>query len=110
MLHLLLVLGCAVETTDTADTADTAADVVGDETAGQANFDATCSGCHNADGTGGVDIGGTPSADLTARVPALTDADLEDRIMNGFNTAMPSQFTDEQDVADVIAYLRATFP
>lgn len=30
--------------------------------------------------------------------------------MNGFGTAMPSQYTDPQDVADVIAYLRVTFP
>lgn len=114
MLHLLLVLGCAGETTDSADTADTAgdtaADVVGDATVGAGHFTDTCAGCHGADGTGGIDIGGTPSADLTARVPALTDAELEDRITNGFNTAMPAQFNDAQDVADVIAYLRATFP
>ena len=106
MLHLLLVLGCAGETTDTADTAG----VVGDATVGAGHFTDTCAGCHGDDGTGGIDIGGTASADLTARVPALSDADLEDRIMNGFNTAMPAQFTDAQDVADVVAYLRETFP
>ena len=82
---------------------------VGDATSGETLF-ATCSGCHLADGTGGVDIAGTPSADLTVRVPSLSDSELEDRIMNGFNTAMPAQYSDPQDVADVIAYLRATFP
>ena len=89
------------------DTGSTGA-VTGDATSGEALF-SSCAGCHGADGTGGIDIGGTPSADLTARVPALSDADLEDVIMNGFNTAMPAQYTDAQDVADVVAYLRATF-
>lgn len=107
MLHLLLVLGCAVETTDTADTA---AAVVGDADAGGVLYGETCAGCHNADGSGGVDIGGTLSADHRVRVPALTDDELDDIIRNGFGTAMPGQYSDDQDVADVIAYLRVTFP
>ena len=51
-----------------------------------------------------------PAAVRFLRVPALTDTEIADRIMNGFGTAMPSQYTDPQDVADVIAYLRVTFP
>ena len=101
MLHTLLFLACAGGKTDSS--------VTGDAANGETLF-GNCAGCHGADGTGGIDIGGTPSADLTAKVPALTDAELEDRIMNGFGTAMPSQYTDAQDVADVIAYLRETFP
>ena len=104
MLLILMTIACNGEIDDTGGSA-----VVGDAVSGETLF-GTCAGCHGADGTGGSDIGGTPSADLTVRVPAKTDAELEDTIENGFGTAMPSQYTDEQDVADVIAYLRATFP
>ena len=48
MLRLLLVLGCAGETTDTADTAG----VVGDATVGAGHFTDTCAGCHGAQGDG----------------------------------------------------------
>jgi mono/diheme cytochrome c family protein len=115
MLVLFLALGCSSpsdketggDTSATGD--DTSAAVTGDAANGEALF-SSCAGCHNADGSGGVDIGGTPSADLRVRVPALSDSELSDRIMNGFGTAMPAQYSDAQDVADVIAYLRATFP
>ena len=93
-----------------ADTdADTDADVTGDAARGETLF-SSCAGCHGADGTGGFDIGGTLSADLTVRVPALTDEELSNIIKDGYGTAMPSQYTDAQDIADVIAYLRVTFP
>ena len=106
MLFLLLAVGCSGGKTDGDDTAGS---VVGDADSGEALF-SSCAGCHGADGTGGTDIGGTPSADLTVRVPAKTDAELEDTIINGFGSAMPGQYTEAQDVADVIAYLRVTFP
>lgn len=105
MIFALTLFACAPETDDSADTGDGGGDAV----AGADLFN-SCAGCHNADGTGGVDIGGTLSADLTVRAPALSDADLADRIENGFGTAMPSQYTDPVDVADVVAYLRETFP
>jgi mono/diheme cytochrome c family protein len=101
---LLLAIACGGDKVN-----DDTSGITGDATAGEALF-SSCAGCHGADGTGGIDIGGTASADLTVRVPALSDADLDGVIMDGFGTAMPSQYTDEQDVADVIAYLRATFP
>ena len=106
MLVLLTLFACAPESDDSADTSDGGGDAV----AGAELFGGTCKNCHGADGTGGVDISGTHSADLTVRAPALSDAELADRIENGFGTAMPSQFTDPADVADVIAYLRDTFP
>lgn len=43
-------------------------------------------------------------------MPAKSDAELADITENGFGTAMPAQYTEPQDVADVIAYLRMTFP
>lgn len=90
-------------------TSDTS-DVVGDSATGSELYSATCAGCHGADGVGGLDVGGTPSANLTERVPALDDEALTNAISAGVGTAMPSQYTDTQDIADVIAYLRATFP
>jgi mono/diheme cytochrome c family protein len=76
---------------------------------GEALF-GSCAGCHGADGTGGIDIGGTPSTDLTVSVPAKTDAELEDIIKNGYGSAMPAQYSDAGEIADLIAYLRVTFP
>jgi mono/diheme cytochrome c family protein len=105
MILLLLTLACTGTITDTG----TDTDIVGDQAAGATLFSA-CAGCHGTDGIGGDDIGGTPSADLTAKVPALTDTELANIIESGFGSAMPSQYTDAQDVADVVAYLRATFP
>ena len=119
MLTLLLAFACsggskdsgATDTsTDSGTTGTTGTTVVGDAANGGTLFGGSCAGCHGPDGTGGIDIGGTLSADLTVKVPSLTDEELGDLIMNGFNTAMPPQYTDAQDVADVIAYLRATFP
>jgi len=82
LLLSLTFLGCGTSTSggtddDTADNGD----VVGDAANGEVLFSGSCAGCHNSDGTGGVDIGGTPSADLTVRGPAKTDAELEDTIM-----------------------------
>lgn len=110
-LMLTLLVACAGgDDTDMTDTdTDTSAEIVGDAANGATLFE-SCTGCHGADGSGGIDIGGTASANLTTRVPAMTDADLEAAISGGVGTAMPSQYTDAQDIADVIAHLRATFP
>ena len=102
---LLLALACG----NKDQTADDTGAITGDPANGETLF-ANCAGCHGATGEGGIDIGGTPSADLTVRVPAMTDAELEGVIADGFGSAMPSQYTDEQDIADVVAYLRQTFP
>ncbi|MDP2307962.1 MAG: cytochrome c [Pseudomonadota bacterium] len=85
-------------------------DVVGDSATGSELYIATCATCHRSDGVGGLDIGGTPSADLSVRVPALDDEALTTVISDGFGTAMPSQYTGTQDIADVIAFLRLSFP
>lgn len=82
--------------------------LVGDSASGATLYAAACEGCHGADGTLGTDIGGTASADLSVRVPAMEDDDIADQIENG-GSAMPAQYDDPQDIADVIAYLRATF-
>jgi mono/diheme cytochrome c family protein len=94
---------------DSGKTDDSTGGTGGDPVNGEALF-GSCAGCHGADGTGGIDIGGTPSTDLTQSVPTKTDTELEDIIKNGYGTAMPAQYSDAQDIADLIAYMRQTFP
>jgi mono/diheme cytochrome c family protein len=55
-----------------------------------------CSHCHDASG-------------LAKRADALDDETLASVIENGFG-AMPAQNLDEQQIADVIAYLRSVSP
>jgi len=81
----------------------------GDATAGAAIYSSTCVGCHGADGQLGVDMGGTPSSDLTAVVPALSDAQITTAVQDG-KGAMPAMGTSDADMPDLLAYLRATFP
>lgn len=102
VLLSLSLMGCGDKDADDSG-------LEGDVTRGETLY-ASCTACHGADGSGGIDIGGTTSPDLHFEIPDQTDAELEDIIINGYGTAMPSQYTDPQDVADVIAYLRVTFP
>lgn len=74
-----------------------------------AKFDESCGGCHGADGTGGIDIGGTPSANLTERVPAMTDEEIATVVTDGKGN-MPAQLATDDEVEHMIEYLRATFP
>ncbi|MBM4393396.1 MAG: cytochrome c [Deltaproteobacteria bacterium] len=93
---------------------DTAQDTSAGDTAHE-HFDAasyfggSCAGCHNADGSGGIDIGGTPSADLRARVPAMSDDEIATVVTEGKGT-MPAQLSTDDEVEHMIEYLRATFP
>ncbi len=108
MLMVMLMVACTGPG-DSGKTDDSSGGGGGDVTNGESLF-GSCAGCHGADGTGGIDIGGTPSTDLTVSVPARTDAELEEIIKNGYGTAMPGQYSDAQEIADLIAYLRVTFP
>jgi mono/diheme cytochrome c family protein len=85
------------------------ADLVGDPAAGKTIFSQTCaqSNCHGPDGTGS-----DPSSsadDLNQVVPGLSDAEIEVRIKEGFGLMAPVGGLSNQDVADVIAYVRQTF-
>jgi mono/diheme cytochrome c family protein len=77
-----------------------------DVTQGDAVYQANCTTCHGNDGMG------TPTApSLFERVPPMTDQALAERLILGKpGTIMPSwaQLTDQQ-LADLRAYLRATF-
>jgi mono/diheme cytochrome c family protein len=109
LILLLSLFGCASDDTmaDAGETGD--GGVVGDATHGEMLYTAKCVACHGADGKAGVVIGGVAAADLTFEITDLTDEELADVIKNGKGAAMPPQYTDEQDIADVIAYMHATF-
>jgi mono/diheme cytochrome c family protein len=83
-------------------------DLVGDPVAGAKVFAATCAqvNCHGPDGSGS-----DPSSDaddLSKVVPGLSDSEIESRIENGFGLMAPVDL-DEQEMADVIAYVRQEF-
>ena len=84
-------------------------DASGDAANGATLYGATCQGCHGADGKQGTVIGGAASSDLTVEVPEQSDSELTSVMLDGYEE-MPSQFTDAQDAADCLAYLRETFP
>lgn len=75
----------------------------GDVTAGEAVF-ARCAAasCHGPDGNSGS---GSPLSD---EVPDLSDEGLVDVVLGG-EEAMPPQALTDQEMADVLAYLRETF-
>lgn len=77
--------------------------LTGDAAAGATTYSGTCAACHGADGQGGV------GAVLTDAVPGLEDADLVDTIILGSGDMAPVSLTD-QEVANVVAHLRASFP
>lgn len=82
----------------------------GEEFDAAGEFSSNCANCHNADGTGGVDIGGTPSANLTVRVPEMTDDEITTVLNDGKNGVMPAQFDGDADMtAGMVDYLRETF-
>jgi len=77
----------------------------GDATAGESVF-ARCSvsSCH---GTGGnMPIAGTPPLD--DEVPEQSDEQLIDVVIGGYET-MPAQTLTDQEMADLLVYLRDTF-
>jgi len=88
---------------------DSAGSLVGDPVAGEAVFQTTCAQakCHGPDGSGSDPK--SDAADLAKKVPAKSDAEIEAIITGGF-ALMPAQSAlSDQDVADVIAYLRQEF-
>lgn len=75
----------------------------GDATAGAEVYTASCAACHGADGAGTDTY---PS--LVEEVPEKSDAQLEDIILNGTGSMAPVAL-DEQELTDLLAYLRQEF-
>jgi mono/diheme cytochrome c family protein len=78
--------------------------LVGDATNGEQVYTDTCAVCHGADGK----LGSGGAADLTVEVPAQTDDQLTNVILNGYGD-MAAQDVTDQEAADCVAYLRETF-
>ena len=95
--------------TDTADTSDTdtadTADTDTPEARGAALYAADCVACHGADGTAGID----GASNLVEDVPNLDDAAITDVVLNG-KDEMPAFAYTEAQMADLLAFLRETFP
>ena len=81
------------DTGNTDDTADDAASIA----RGAAIVQSVCNHCHE------------PYNPLAVRIEGFDDDDIAYVIRNG-SGYMPPQDLDPGDIADVIAYLRATFP
>jgi mono/diheme cytochrome c family protein len=75
----------------------------GDPGAGAEIFAKTCGTaiCHGPDGSGGS----TNAEDLREVVPTLTDLEIVDRMVDGY-LVMPPQQLENQQMADVLSYLR----
>ena len=77
--------------------------LTGDATAGATTFSNTCAACHGADGASGY------AANLVEEIPSKDDAFIVNIIINGDGGGMPAQDLSDQEVADVLAHVRATF-
>ncbi len=76
----------------------------GDASSGQLVFDQHCAGCHGADGK----LAANDAADLSIRVPEMSDDAIEAAVVEGVGE-MPPASLEDQELADLIAWLRASF-
>jgi mono/diheme cytochrome c family protein len=83
-------------TDDSGSAPDTAA-IAASVARGAAIVDSVCERCHGAYNP------------LAVRIDGLDDDEIAHVIQNGFGR-MPPQDLDESEIADVIAYLRVTYP
>ena len=78
----------------------------GTASAGMAVFSSeTCAteACHGADGNSGM------AENLSERVPALSDDQIVDVLLEGSGTMPPQTHLSDQQLADVLAWLNETF-
>lgn len=92
---LLLLVACGGGDTDTAS-------LTGDATAGAEVYATSCAACHGASGEGGT------GPALTDEVPGKSNAEIEEVVLNG-EGSMPAISLGDQDLADLLVYLRAEF-
>ena len=62
---------------------------------GESVYNSSCTGCHNSNGV-----------DIVAMAAGLSDEELAGVITNGVGSMPPQGFLSENDVRDVIAYIR----
>lgn len=78
-----------------------ALELTGDPTAGEAQYQIVCAGCHGPDGGG---ILRAPA--LRATSAGLSDAIVVDVMLNG-RGGMPAKPITDQQAADILAFMRA---
>jgi mono/diheme cytochrome c family protein len=107
MLAGIIALVCLAGCGDKGDDSS-GADLVGDPDAGATVFANTCADvdCHGPDGSGSGKK--SDAADLADEVPARSDAEIKAIIRNGQDLMAPLKLTN-QEIADVISYLRQEF-
>ncbi|MFN7143853.1 MAG: c-type cytochrome [Myxococcota bacterium] len=95
----LLLTACTGSTKDTGGD-----EIVGDATAGADLYAANCAACHGANGEGGT-------GPAMSEVATKSDAEIEGYIVNGSDDGAMPPFPNltEQEIADIIAYIRANY-
>ena len=83
--------------------------LAGDAKTGEAVFMRSCKACHGPDGHGNPAIAkalnvGLP--DLPSKVQTLKDEDIKNTVMNGKGKMKPVKSISENEIPDVIAFLR----
>jgi mono/diheme cytochrome c family protein len=108
-----LLVMCALVTTlaacgpaDPSGRAAGVAALTGDTTRGATLYMGQCAVCHASDGTGVPSTGGE---DLTEHVPLHTKYQLVSIVLNGEGKMAPLPGMKDQEIADVVAYLQATW-
>ncbi|MFT4978762.1 MAG: mono/diheme cytochrome c family protein [Myxococcota bacterium] len=95
---LFLLVGCGT------DRVEAILALEGDVAEGASVYSTQCSGCHGADGEGGVG----PAMD--ALVPAHTDTQFIDVVLYGIGDEMPTHdHLSDQRIADLLAWARDTY-
>lgn len=109
LLALSLLVACGDKDDDTTSDGgsagsriDTILALDGDATAGAEVFSANCTGCHGVDGNSGS------APQLSDEVPSLSDSELLTIVLEGKDN-MPAINLDDQEAADLLAHLRATY-
>lgn len=86
------------------DTGEGALSLTGDFAHGEQLFATTCAPCHGDDGSGG-----SQHVDLREHVPEHSDRQLVRVLARGSGEMPDPGLSTDQDIADVLSYLRATF-
>lgn len=79
--------------------------LTGDPTAGSGLYSMQCIACHGYDGYAIA----SGAADLAVRLPEITDEEVATALMYGVGNMDAYDFLANQDIADVMAYVRQAF-
>jgi mono/diheme cytochrome c family protein len=110
IVGLSLLLACGSDSTATADRTAKVATLTGNAAAGKTVYETTssptCQGCHGADG-----VGTSASKNVGLQEPSKNDSvsELAGYVLNGIGSMPKQTALSDQQVADLIAYMKQTF-